>query len=215
MSGQTPIVVDLTDAASAQRALEAAIAAMQAGGVVLLPTDTVYGLACLPSRPDAVARVYAMKDRPHDVRLPIIVADAQHAEAALPLRWTSAARALADAFWPGALTIVFGIEGSSVDWLAERDEAGLRAPAHPLVQDLARSVGPFLMTSANRHGGPSSPTVEEILADLASPPALTIDSGQLEVVSSTLVNTNLPEPAIERAGAIAAERIAAVLSRAG
>ena len=214
MSGQTPIV-ELTGAASAQRALDAAIEALQAGGVVLIPTDTVYGLACLPSRPEAVARVYAMKDRPHDVRLPIIVADAQHAERELPLRWTPAARALADGFWPGALTIVFGIEPSSVDWLAGRDEAGLRAPAHPLVQDLARSVGPFLMTSANRHGGPSSPTVEQILADLCSPPALIIDGGQLEVVSSTLVNTNLPEPAIEREGAIAAQRIAEVLSRAG
>ena len=71
------------------------------------------------------------------------------------------------------------------------------------------------MTSANRHGGPSSPTVAQILADLVSPPALTIDGGQLEVVSSTLVNTNLPEPAIEREGAIATERIAEVLNRAG
>ena len=69
------------------------------------------------------------------------------------------------------------------------------------------------MTSANRHGGPTSPTVAEILADLVSPPALTVDGGQLEVVSSTLVNTNLPEPAIEREGAIASDRIAAVLSR--
>jgi L-threonylcarbamoyladenylate synthase len=210
MAGHAPIV-ELTDAAAAQRAIDA----LQAGGVVLLPTDTVYGLACLPSRPEAVARVYAMKDRPHDRRLPIIVADAGHAEAALPLRWTPAARALADAFWPGALTIAFGIEPSPVEWLAGRDEAGLRAPAHPFVQDLARAVGPFLMTSANRSGGAMSPTVGDILSELLSPPALVVDSGQLEVVSSTLVNTNLPEPAIEREGAIAAERIAEVLSRAG
>lgn len=210
MSGQAPIA-GLSDAAAAGRAIDA----LRAGGVVLLPTDTVYGLACLPSRPEAVARVYAMKDRPHDVRLPIIVADAPHAERELPLRWTSAARALADAFWPGALTIVFGIEPSPIDWLAGRDEAGLRAPAHPFVQDLARSVGPFLMTSANRHGGPTSPTVEQILADLVTPPALVVDSGQLEVVSSTLVNTNLPEPAIEREGAIPAGSIATVLRRAG
>ncbi len=215
MSGQTPIVELTGDAASVQGALEAATEALQAGGVVLIPTDTVYGLACLPSRPEAVGRVYAMKDRPHDVRLPIIVADARHAEAELPLRWTPAARALADAFWPGALTIVFGIERSPVDWLAGRDEAGLRAPAHPLVADLARRVGPFLMTSANRHGGPTSPTVAEILADLVHPPAATIDGGQLEVVSSTLVNTNLPEPAIEREGAIPAARIVEVLSGAG
>ena len=210
MSGQTPIV-ELSDAASGQRTIDA----LQAGGVVLIPTDTVYGLACLPSHPEAVRRVYAMKDRPHDVRLPIIVADARQAEAELPLRWTVAARALADAFWPGALTIAFGIEESSIDWLADRDEAGLRAPAHDFVADLARAVGPVLMTSANRHGGPTSPTVAQILADLVSPPALTVDGGQLEVVSSTLVNTNLPEPAIEREGAIAAQRIAEVLSRAG
>lgn len=210
MPGQAPIA-ELSDAASAGRAIDA----LRAGGVVLLPTDTVYGLACLPSRPEAVQRVYAMKGRPHDVRLPIIVADARHAERELPLRWTAAARALADAFWPGALTIAFGIEPSPVEWLAGRDEAGLRAPAHPFVQDLARSVGPFLMTSANRHGGPTSPTVEQILADLATPPALVVDGGQLEVVSSTLVNTNLPEPAIERDGAIPAERIATVLRHAG
>ncbi len=210
MPGQSPIV-ELSDGACARRAIDA----LQAGGVVLLPTDTVYGLACLPSLPVAVARVYAMKDRPRDRRLPIIVADARHAAEELPLRWTPAARALAAEFWPGALTIVFGIEPSPIEWLAGRDEAGLRAPAHPFVQELARAVGPFLMTSANRSGGAMSPTVGDIMSDLLSPPALVIDSGQLEVVSSTLVNTNLPEPAIEREGAIAAERIALVLSRAG
>ena len=91
----------------------------------------------------------------------------------------------------------------------------MRAPAHDFVADLARAVGPFLMTSANRSGGAVSPTVDEILSSLLEPPALVIDGGRLEVVSSTLVNTNLPEPAIEREGAIAAQRIAEVLSRAG
>lgn len=213
MSGQTPIVALTGDAASAQRALDAAIAALQSGGVILVPTDTVYGLACLPSRPEAVQRVYAMKNRPRDRRLPIIVADAEHAEQALPLRWTPAARALADAFWPGALTIAFGIEPSSIAWLAGRDEAGLRAPADAFVQDLARAAGPFLMTSANRSGGAMSPTIDEILSDLLSPPALAIDGGQLEVVSSTLVNTNLHEPAVEREGVISAASIATVLGR--
>jgi L-threonylcarbamoyladenylate synthase len=208
--GQTPIV-ERSDPAAAGRTIDA----LHAGGVVLLPTDTVYGLACLPSRPEAVALVYAMKDRPHDRRLPIIVADGDHAQAQLPLRWTPAARALADAFWPGALTIAFGLEPSPIAWLAGRDEAGLRAPADAFVQDLARAVGPFLMTSANRSGGAMSPTIDEILGQLLSPPALAVDSGQLEVVSSTLVNTNLPEPVIEREGVISAASIATVLSRAG
>ena len=114
MSGETPTVELTGGAASAQRALDAAIDALQAGGVVLLPTDTMYGLACLPSWTAAIARIYEMKHRPHDLRLPIIVGDERHAEAELPLRWTPGARTLADAFWPGALTIVFGIEQSPV-----------------------------------------------------------------------------------------------------
>lgn len=205
--------LDIIDEHASQEAIDAILEALQDGGVVVVPTDTIYGLMCLPAFPSAARTIYAMKQRPADVRLPIIVADADQARHDLPLRWTAEAAALARAFWPGALTIACGTEGPLPDWLAGRDEVGVRAPAHALIQSLARRAGPLLMTSANRHGAPTPGSVHDVLGDLATPPALAVNGGRLTGASSTLVNTNLPAALIERDGAIAASAIEAVLAR--
>ena len=181
------------------------------GGVALVPTDTVYGLACLPTDAAAVQATYAMKRRPADRRLPIIVADLPQARASLPLEWSHDARALAAAFWPGALTIACAVRESRLEWLRGRAEAATRASAHPLIESIARRLGPFLMTSANQHGIQTPTSFDQALAALASPPEIAVDGGVLSGTSSTLVNTNLPRPAIEREGAIAAEAIWNVL----
>lgn len=196
--------IDRLSLAGADLGEAAAYAAevLRGGGVVLTPTDTVYGLLCSPESTDAVNAVFAMKDRPSSWRLPIIVADREQAEAQLPLVWNGPARSLAGAFWPGALTLACGIRPNRIAWLAGRDEAAVRAPDHPFIRLLARKLGPLLMTSANRHGGETPHTVEGALGDLAAPPALAVDGGPLSGAPSTLVNVNRPEPVIERAGAI-------------
>jgi L-threonylcarbamoyladenylate synthase len=167
---------------------------------------------CTPTKPDAIRAIYEMKQRPADRRLPIIVADGAQVRSALPLAWSDSAEALSARFWPGALTIACGVTSGSCEWLAGRDEAAVRAPAHPLIQSLARELGPLLMTSANRHGADTAHTADGALGDLASPPALAVDGGTLSGASSTLVNVNLATPRVERDGAIPRAAIAEVLT---
>ncbi|HEY4349438.1 MAG TPA: L-threonylcarbamoyladenylate synthase [Gaiellaceae bacterium] len=192
------------------QAAEAVAAALEAGGVAVIPTDTVYGLAGLPARPEAVQRIFELKQRPLERRLPVIVAAAEGL-GALGIELGPAGERVAAAFWPGALTIVAGVREPAVEWLQGRDEVGVRVPAAPVAIRLAELVGPFLMTSANMHGGGTRSTLAEVLADLAGEPDVAVDGGELSIVSSTLVNVNLAEPAIEREGAVPSEIVMAAL----
>ncbi len=181
-------------------------AGFERGGVAVIPTDTVYGLACLPSSPEAVERVFALKARPPERRLPVIVGSQEQLDS-LGVEFGEAAARAAAAFWPGALTIVVGVREPTVDWLAGRDEVGIRMPDSELVRSLTALVGPFLMTSANSHGVGTRSTLTGVLADLAGEPDVVVDGGPLPPVSSTVLNVNLPEPAIEREGAVPAAAV--------
>jgi len=180
-------------------------------GVILTPTDTVYGLVCLPASDIAIKKIFEMKKRPVNRHLPIIVADWQQAETELPIVWNKPARKLADKFWPGALTLACGIIENDVEWLKGRVEAGIRVPDHIYIQKLARKAGPLLMTSANKHGEDTPHTIKGALESLATAPSLAIDGGVLSGVPSTLVNVNLPEPKVERAGFIPEPEIKRVI----
>lgn len=194
-----------------REAIEHTAFVLNSGGVVLTPTDTVYGLICLPESTNAINAIFSMKQRPSSWRLPIIVADQEQAENELPLVWNDAARTLAHTFWPGALTLACGIKKNDIGWLSDRDEAGIRVPNYPFIQELARELGPLLMTSANRHKAETPHTVEGALMSLALQPALAIDGGLLNGAPSTLVNVNLPIPIIERVGTIPDTEIKRVL----
>ena len=185
--------------------------ALRRGEVVLLPTDTVYGLACAGEPASAVEQVYRIKGRPSGLPLPVIVSGPEQA-AALGVQWTEEAARLAERFWPGGLTIAVGVRRPAVDWLAGRDEVGLRAPSDPLTLGLAAAHGPYLMTSANRSGEPTPERADEALRQLAGEPALVVDGGLRPGAASTLVNVNLPATAVERDGAITAAAIAKVLA---
>ncbi|HEY8584283.1 MAG TPA: L-threonylcarbamoyladenylate synthase [Capillimicrobium sp.] len=203
------ITLSRTDSLDAAR--DAAASALAAGQAVVLPTDTVYGLACSPSDPAAADEVYRLKQRPRERRLPVIVADAEQARA-LGVRWTAAADALAAAFWPGALTLAVGLTAEAPGWLAGRDEVALRAPGDELTRAIAATFGPFLMTSANPHGQATAPSLREVLDSLHGEPAVAIDGGELDVVASTLVNVNLDAPEIAREGAVPAAEVERVLA---
>lgn len=187
------------------------IRALNQGGVSLVPTDTVYGLLCMPTSPGAVERVFTMKQRPTNSRLPIIVADLAHAKASLPMVWNEASIALANAFWPGALTIAIGVSPLAGEWLEGRDEAAIRAPAHALVRSVAEALGPLLMTSANIHGHETPHSMKGALSELVHEPTIAVDGGTLTGAPSTLVNVNLPSPTIEREGAVPAAEVERVL----
>jgi L-threonylcarbamoyladenylate synthase len=127
--------------------LAQAVAALRAGGVVGFPTDTVYGLAVLPG---GERKVHALKGRPTDLPLILMVAEPSQAEAYVAV--DRRARWYMERWWPGPLTLVLP---------AGEGTLGVRVPDHPLALELLRAAGPLLTTSANRHGEPPAMTAEE------------------------------------------------------
>lgn len=188
-----------------------AAACLRDGGVVLLPTDTVYGLAVHPERDDAADRLFAMKRRPRSRNLPVMVAGADRLDEIGAIVTDAAARLMA-AYFPGPLSLALGLRtGLTPAWLAGRAEVAVRVPDHEGLLNLLSVVGPLLVTSANIHAQDTPESVPPILAALDGAPDLVIDGGVLPVVPSTLVNCNLPVPVIERPGIITREDIEKVL----
>lgn len=197
-------------------AVEAAAAVLRGGGVVVLPTDTVYGLAALPTDPQAVARIWALKDRSPDQPLAVLVADAEQAQTIVDVDLDALAGADGPAwvrrFWPGPLTLVVPRAPASNDFALGGDPAtiGVRCPAHPFVRALAAAVGPLAVTSANRHGDPTPPDAAAAAASLAEPPDLVVDGGPAGSVASTVVDLTGDEPRILRVGVLGAADLALV-----
>ncbi|HEY6746108.1 MAG TPA: L-threonylcarbamoyladenylate synthase [Mycobacteriales bacterium] len=184
---------------------------LRAGGIVLLPTDTVYGLAVHPEHDDALARLFALKRRPLTRNIPVMVASAEQAEQ-LGARVTGPARQLLAAFSPGPLTLALGLDPERAPaWLAGRDEIAVRIPDDPFLLEVLRAAGPLLVTSANLHGQETPEACADVLAQLDGAPDLTVDDGPRATIPSTLVNCNLPEPRVERVGAVPADQIMKVL----
>ena len=181
------------------------------GGVVLLPTDTVYGLAVHPMCDEAAVRLFAMKRRPRTRNLPIMVSSVAELRV-LAVEINEPARRLIDAFVPGPLTLALGVHGAAAPtWLTGRAEVGVRIPDDKILVEILEAVGPLLVTSANVHEQATPESVQSILAALDGEPDLVIDGGIRPVTPSTLVNCNLPVPVIERAGALSKEEIERVL----
>ncbi|WP_443742246.1 L-threonylcarbamoyladenylate synthase, partial [Tractidigestivibacter sp.] len=138
-------------------ALDAATKALEAGGVIVSPTDSVYGLVCAatPHNP-AHQRIFEIKNRPATQTLPLFVADPEDLPryAASVPAW---AHALVGSFWPGALTLVVtATDALPAEYLAPTGTVALRCPNSALVRELARRVGALAQTSANTHGEPSA-----------------------------------------------------------
>jgi tRNA threonylcarbamoyl adenosine modification protein (Sua5/YciO/YrdC/YwlC family) len=191
-------------------ALDAVVEALAAGLVVVVPTDTVYGLMVVASDPAATGRLFSLKERPVDVALPVLVADETQA-LALCAEVPAAARRLADRFWPGGLTLVLPRRGGLALDLGGHDDGtiGVRVPDHAFVVEVARRVGPLAATSANRHGMPTAATLDEVMAQLAGQDvAVAIDGGRCAGAPSSVVSCNVAgEVAILREGRVPAASI--------
>jgi L-threonylcarbamoyladenylate synthase len=192
-------------------AVEEAVAAVRAGRLVVLPTDTVYGIGCDPSKDEAVDRVFAAKERPRDLVLPVLVDGFETAErlGRLDVR----ARAMAEAFWPGALTLVLRRAPDSGRWTLgdERDTIGLRVPAAPTALEVLRRSGPLAMTSANRSGESTPDTCDGVRAVFGSAVASYVCADhEIGGRASTVVDVSGPEARILREGDLT-ERIRALL----
>ena len=210
------------------RALERAVAHVRAGGLLILPTDTVYGIGALASDAAGVSRLLAAKGRDRRMPPPVLVADPAQAFDAV-VRLPGAARALIGAFWPGALTLVLDAR-ADLDW--DLGESGgtvaLRMPDHPLALELLRRTGPMAVTSANRTGlAPATDAAAALAAfpgrvaladDAAAGPhgadILLLDGGPTPgPVPSTIVSLagGSPGPVVVREGVVPRAELAAVL----
>jgi L-threonylcarbamoyladenylate synthase len=174
------------------------------GGVAMLPTDTVYGLAASPLHPTAVDRIFSLKNRPTKQNLPIMVASVKDMKA-MGLDINAAIKKiLSSNFVPGDITIVAGFKKKPLlNWLDGREEVAVRIPNHADLLKILEKTGPLMVTSANRHGNPTTPlTIDEVLADLNGAPDIAIDGGIVENVPSTIINCRENPPKIERNGRI-------------
>jgi L-threonylcarbamoyladenylate synthase len=194
--------------------IERAAEILRAGGLVVFPTETVYGLGCDATSPLAVAKVYDAKGRPRFNPLIAHVRDLDAAEGHGV--FDDAAHALAEHFWPGPLTLVLKRRpDSSVAELAcaGLETIALRAPAHPIAQALLAAFGkPIAAPSANRSGHVSATTAEHARADLADRVDLVLDSGPCQHgLESTIVALPQEGPALLlRVGAIPREAVEAI-----
>jgi L-threonylcarbamoyladenylate synthase len=185
------------------------------GGVAVVPTDTVYGLAARPAEVDAVRTIYRLKGRPEGMHLPVLAANVDQVRS-LGVVFTPAAEELARHWWPGPLTLAFGFgpQPDRPDWLLGRAEVAVRVPAHNFLHAVLQETGVLVVTSANPHGAPTARTAKDVAGSLGSAVELVVDGGELQDVPSTLVNVNGPSPSIEREGAIAREAIMETMQEA-
>jgi tRNA threonylcarbamoyl adenosine modification protein (Sua5/YciO/YrdC/YwlC family) len=170
-----------------------AIAALRRGEVIGIPTDTVYGVASLPSCSD---RLFELKRRPPEVQVPVLIADP--ADASLLAEVTPVGARLIERFWPGALTVVLPL-------LDSVGTVGLRCPDNDVVRSLCRSVGPLATTSANLHGQPPLTTAEAVRETF--PGLVVVDGGFCEGAPSTVVDATGSEPVVLREGRIPAAEL--------
>ena len=223
--GRTPDHTVLSDRAAATAAnIAAAVATLSAGGLVGLPTETVYGLAADASNPQAIAKIFAAKGRPADHPVIVHLAHAQHMrEWAIDI--PAAAWTLAQAFWPGPMTLILKrAPHVSNAVTGGQDTVGLRVPSHPMAQavlaafaqsrkriDSAAPAG-LAAPSANKFGHVSPTTAQHVRDEFGGALDLVIDGGACEVgIESTIVDLSAGEARILRPGFITADAIRSAL----
>nr|WP_294808603.1 L-threonylcarbamoyladenylate synthase [uncultured Nitrososphaera sp.] len=180
------------------------------GGVIVFPTDTVYGIGCDPYSDSSVARIFAIKGRQEDKPLPVLAASMKDAEKIVKLG--KAGRALAEKFWPGALTIVAPLADPKISdkVLAGRRSLAVRVPANKCTLGLLSMCKYLVGTSANLSGRPAPTSAQKVA--LEGYDALLVDKNAPIGIESTIIDVTGP-PKITRQGAVSAGEIEKVLGQ--
>ena len=202
----------VADGADARRE---AVGILERGGVVAIPTDTVYGIAADIRLPDAIERLFAAKSRPPDKAVALLIADVD--QAAVLGVFDERARRLANRFWPGGMTLVLPVRPDAAlpRALGSVTTVGVRVPDHDCPRSLARSIGPMPTTSANPSGQPEARTADDIVQQLGGSIDLILDGGPAHGgPASTVIDLTADPPVIRRPGPITPEQIAAALDEA-
>lgn len=189
----------------------AAQQALADGGLIVYPTDTLYGLGCDATDPDAVERLRKLKSLPDDRGVSVLFATVDEARAWA--RWTDAADALADAFLPGPLTLVLDAsEAAPVGVQAGQGTVAIRHVDRPATLALSRTR-PIVSTSANHHGQPNVATAREAREVFGDAVDAYVDAGELTGPASTVVDARSRGPTVIREGALSEAKILEALSR--
>jgi L-threonylcarbamoyladenylate synthase len=199
---------DCTDPAQREAGIASAISALKGGRLVVLPTDTVYGIGADAFDSDAVASLLAAKGRGRDMPVPVLVGSPRTLDG-IATRLTDSARSLVEAFWPGGLTLVCAVQ-PTLQWdLGEtRGTVAVRMPLHPVAIELLTATGPMAVSSANRSGVAPATTLDEAIEQLGDGVSVYLDGGASgEPVPSTIVDVTGDVPRLLRAGAVTEEAL--------
>ena len=191
--------------------LEAAVAAARRGALIVLPTDTVYGVGTRPDDPAGTAAVFAAKERPADLTLPVLVASVE--EARRLAVFDERADTVAAACWPGPVTIVLPRTQAAAGFElgGDPETIGVRVPDHPLALAVLAS-GPLAVTSANRSGEPPATTCDQLLATFGDAVAVYLcEEEALEGRSSTVLDLAHGPARLLREGDVTAAALARLL----
>jgi L-threonylcarbamoyladenylate synthase len=191
--------------------LDSVLAALEDGRLVVLPTDTVYGVACLPQKPGSVQAVFDAKGRPRDMALPVLGASVEDLERVA--RFDDRAHAIAEKVWPGGITLILPRAPTFDHDLGgdAKDSVAIRIPNSVEALEVLRSSGPLAVTSANPSGAPAAVTVDQAREALGDAVAVYVDGGRSNGKESTIVSLIGPAR-IVRHGAVPVNEILEVLS---
>jgi L-threonylcarbamoyladenylate synthase len=204
---------DCRDPFSRTTGIDAAVTAARAGELIVLPTDTVYGIGADAFIPAAVTTMLAAKGRGRNMPPPVLVGTAR-AAAALVDDLGPFGQDLIDEFWPGALTLVFRASPTLLWDLGEtKGTVALRMPLHAVALDVLKQTGPLAVSSANRHGQPAAVTADEAEQQLGEAVSVYLDDGPCpHNVPSTILDLTGAIPKVLRSGAVSVDRLRAVSS---
>lgn len=176
--------------------------AIAVGGVVGLPTDTVYGLAVDPFSEAAISRLFELKGRPHDRPIALLVADAISASHVVVM--TDLANHIADVNWPGALTMILNPAVGFPAWVGHRTTrtVGVRVPDDPSIRELLTVTGPLAVTSANVSGFAPATTRHEAESIFGDAVDVYVDGVSGGAIASTVVDFTVDPPTVVRVGPV-------------
>ncbi len=205
-------LLDCTDPNTRAMAIGAAARAVTAGSVVVLPTDTLYGIGADAFNPAAVTSLLAAKGRGRDMPVPVLVGS-WHTIDGLVSAVSGQARDLVEAFWPGALTLVVE-HAPSLAWdLGDaRGTVALRMPLHPVALELLAQTGPMAVSSANVTSMPPAVTAQQAYEQLGESVSVYLDGGQAPAgQASTIVDLTGTVPVLLRQGAVSVAALREVI----
>jgi L-threonylcarbamoyladenylate synthase len=199
---------DCADAQQREAGISEAVTTARSGGLIVLPTDTVYGLGADAFSPEAVSRLLAAKGRGRNMPPPVLVGSVR-AATALVESLGAFGQDLIDEFWPGPLTLLLRAS-STLKWdLGDTNgTVAIRMPLHPVALELLRRTGPLAVSSANKTGEPTGSTVADAEAQLGDAVDIYLDGGPCaENIPSTIVDLTGSMPRVLRNGAITVDQL--------